>query len=301
MLTHNWGSIDWALANLASVRRVPHIHAEDGFGPEERARQLPRRVWTRRLALRRALVVLPSRTLFEIARHQWRLPAPRLHYVPNGIDLARFIHRARQPPPKAWGLSDGSFVIGTVAALRPEKNLARLIEAVAHARRRGANGLRLVIAGEGAERPALERLAASILEPGGVAFLGHLSDPAPIYDHFDAFALSSDTEQMPLSLLEAMASGLPVAATDVGDVPSMVADVNRPFVTPCDTTALGDALAGLAADPKRARAIGAANRARVSREYDQAQMIQTWAGLLDREAGSIAPRRPATPLRFVNE
>ena len=70
MVTSNWGSIEWAIANSVPspfAVRPRHIHTEDGFGPEERATQLPRRVMTRRVALRRSAVVLPSRTLLRIA------------------------------------------------------------------------------------------------------------------------------------------------------------------------------------------------------------------------------------------
>ena len=87
LVTYNWGAIEWAMANLLVRQR--HIHVEDGFGPEERVRQLPRRAWTRRLVLRRATVVVPSRTLERIAREVWRLP--RVQYIPNGIDLTRFL------------------------------------------------------------------------------------------------------------------------------------------------------------------------------------------------------------------
>ncbi len=282
LLTHNWGSIEWGLANLLSVRRVPHLHAEDGFGPEERARQLPRRVWARRLALRHAAVALPSLTLMGIARERWRLPEVALHHIPNGIDVSRFTPRTRGTPPSQWGLSAGGIVIGTVAALRPEKNLGRLIDAVASARNSGAHGIRLVIAGEGTERASLERLAQAALGPGHYAFLGHTADPAPVYQHLDVFGLSSDTEQMPLSLLEAMASGLPVVSTDVGDVKRMVAEANRPFITRCDAAGLAAALGALATRPGLAKELGGANRALAVERYDQRRMIEDWAALFDR-------------------
>ena len=89
LVTSNWGSIEWAAANLLPPR-IRHIHTEDGFGPDEAGGQKPRRVLFRRLVLRRSTVVLPSLTLLKAAREAWRLPEARLHYIPNGLDLARF-------------------------------------------------------------------------------------------------------------------------------------------------------------------------------------------------------------------
>ena len=93
------------------------------------------------------------------------------------------------------------------------------------------------------------------------------------------FALSSDTEQMPMSVLEAMAAGLPVAATDVGDVAAMLAEDNRPFVTPPDDAALAGAMATLLDRPALGKSIGAANRARAAREFDEATMVRAYAAL----------------------
>ena len=193
-----------------------------------------------------------------------------LRLLPNGVDLARFA--AARPREGAQPV-----VIGTVAALRPEKNIARLIRAVA--RLPAAVPARLVIVGDGPERAALEALAAAEGVGGQVEFAGHRADPAPLYAGFDIFALSSDTEQMPLSVLEAMASGLPVAATDVGDVADMLDAANRPYVVAREDGALADALAGLAARSDLRAALGAANRARAKAEFAEADMVAAWRDL----------------------
>jgi glycosyltransferase involved in cell wall biosynthesis len=264
LVTHNWGSIEWApAARLAGIR---HIHIEDGFGPEEGQRQLRRRVWTRRLLLRRATVVVPSRTLHAIATGIWKLPQVR--YIPNGIDLAAFAAApARGEIP----------VIGTVAALRPEKNLARLLHAFQRAA--ASRPARLVIAGDGPARAGLEALAGELGIADRVRFTGYVARPQTLYPGFDIVALSSDTEQMPMAVLEAMAAGLPVAATDVGDIRAMVAAENAPYLTRLDPAALGDALGALLDDPALRARLGAANRARAEQEYDQAAMVAAYEAL----------------------
>lgn len=266
LVTSNWGSIEWAMANTPTL--VRHLHVEDGFGPEERDRQQPRRVWTRRLLLRRATVAVPSQVLFRLATEVWRLPRGHVHYVPNGIDLARFAvpRRANDVP-----------VIGTVAALRPEKNLARLLRAFAAVR--AQRPCQLVIAGGGPERAGLETLAAELGVAADVTFPGHVADTPALYAGFDVFALSSDTEQMPLSVLEAMAAGLPVAATDVGDVRAMLAPENGAQVVVQDEALLAAALAALLEDPPRRALLGAANRRRAEAAFDQEAMFAAWHAL----------------------
>lgn len=276
LVTSNWGSIEWAIANLWPPR-IHHVHTEDGFGPDEAAGQKQRRVMTRRMALRFSTVVLPSTVLLRSAREQWRLPAARLHFVPNGLDLSRF-----RVSEAASGLSipgEGP-VVATVAALRSEKNLTRLIRAAGRLRRDGI-AFRLLIVGDGAERMELEALVQAEGLAGQALFTGHMPDPAPAYRAMDVFALSSDTEQMPFSVLEAMATGLPVAATDVGDLRMMVSPENLPNIAPLNEDALAGALRPLLLDAGLRQRIGHANRAKAERDYDQDVMFETYARLLD--------------------
>ena len=269
MLTSNWGTIEWAMANRVAV--VPHVHLEDGFGPDERDVQIARRVRTRRLFLAGRTVVVPSRTLERIATGQWHLNPARLRYIPNGIDLTRFQATGPKPPGAVP-------VIGTVATLRAEKNIARLLHAFAAAA--GGSRARLVVVGDGPERAALETLGRELGIGGQVTWVGHRPDPAELLRHMDVFALSSDTEQMPISLLEAMATGLPVAATDVGDVGAMLPDEQRPYVVAPEYASLAAALRVLLADPAIRARLGQANRARAEAAFDQRTMFDAWAALL---------------------
>jgi glycosyltransferase involved in cell wall biosynthesis len=194
-----------------------------------------------------------------------------VHYVPNGIDVQRFADAGHAPT--------GTVVVGTVAGLRAEKNIARLL----HAFRRVSDigSARLLIVGDGPERGALQVLAERLGLAGQIEFIGQVDDPSPYYRSFDIFALSSDTEQMPLSVLEAMAAGLPIASTDVGDVSTMVADENRSFVTPLDPGLLAEAITILARDPTLRTRLGGANRVKAKTDFDQGTMIATYAALFD--------------------
>lgn len=276
LATYNWGAIEWAMANqLLAGRR--HYHFEDGFGPDEIDRPLRRRGVLRRLSLARAdAVVVPSHTLERIAVSRWHLPASRVIYLPNGVDLDAFSPAPTEPPLVARRHDE--IVIGTVAPLRPEKNLGRLLAAFA---RLDAPAARLVIAGEGRERPVLEGFADALGIADRVRFLGAVREPQRALASFDIFTLSSDTEQMPMTVLEAMAAGLPIAAVDVGDIKHMVAPANRAFIVPRGEATLATALAALVADAGRRHAVGRLNRVHVGGKYPFARMVDGYARLFE--------------------
>ena len=284
VLTYNWGAFDAVMARRLFGRAVgmpPLIHHEDGFNEDEAIRLNPRRNFYRRLGLAAAAaLVVPSSRLEGIARATWgRAPL----CIPNGVPVARFAR-----PPQAGAIPgferrQGEIVIGTVAGLRAVKNLPRLVRAVAGMRVRD---VRLVIVGEG---PESEPIAAEARARGLAPRLlmpGFLADPAGWIGHFDIFALSSDSEQFPISLVEAMAAGLPAVATAVGDIPAIVSQDNRPLIVdPADEAAFTAALDSLAEQPRLRRAIGAANRAKAGAQYDEAAMIAAYARLYGESIG----------------
>jgi glycosyltransferase involved in cell wall biosynthesis len=272
MLTYNWGAVDWGMAN-ALFPLCRHVHFEDGFGPDEFAGQLRRRILGRRYGLRSAeRIVVPSRVLERIARETWKLPPDRIAYVPNGIDLGRFAG----PPDRALvaelGIARHELVVGTVAPLRPEKHLGRLIRAFAAVQPPGA--ARLVIVGDGSERAALTAEVQRLGLDARVRFAGSTHAPERYLGLFDLFVMSSETEQMPISILEAMAAGLPIASVDVGDVRAMLCPANRPFVVPKRDDDLAKAISALLGDRGLRERLGARNREYASAHYDQESMFQ---------------------------
>lgn len=293
VLTYNWGACDMAMA-LRLFGRVagaaPLIHHEDGFNADEAARRRPARNLYRRIAFGAARrLAVPSATLERIAREEWSVPPDRLVRIANGVPVTRF---ATPPAPDAVpGLvrRPGELVVGTVAGLRAVKNLPRLVRAFAASGIEGS----LVIVGEGPERGAIADAARAAGVEDRLVMPGFLPDPAAFLGLFDIFALSSDSEQWPLSLAEAMAAGLPVAAPGVGDIAAMVAPSNQLFVTPPgDDAALAAALSALAADPALRRALGSANRARAAARFDEGAMIAAWAALYEGTIGRPGALRP---------
>jgi glycosyltransferase involved in cell wall biosynthesis len=285
LLTYNWGSIEWAMAHrLLPICR--HIHFESGFSIEEADGPLPNRVRARRFGLAGAeRVVVPSRTLEAMATRDWGLPAAKVSYVPNGVDLERF---AAPPDPSAiagFAKREGELLVGTITALRAEKNLGRLLRAFAAATE--GVPVRLVVVGDGPERAGLEDAARSLGIADRVVFAGFVPAPEKVAGLLDVYALSSDTEQMPNALIQAMAAGLPVAAVDVGDVRLNLSPANRPLVAPRgDEAGLAAALARLLGDASLRRTVGASNRAHVREHYGQERMFRAYRAVFDGAAAT---------------
>jgi L-malate glycosyltransferase len=269
VLTYNWGSMDAVGARRLFPRGCPPlIHHEDGFNASESGRLNWKRNAFRRLMLPTAqAVIVPSTKLEVIARDIWK--AKRLHRIPNGIDVAAY---AKPPAPDAIpGLvkREGEVIIGTLAGLRTVKNLPRLVRAVAPV----ANA-RLVIVGEGPERDTILAAASRCGMADRLIMPGFLPRPQEYVGLFDIFALSSNSEQFPISLIEAMAAGLPIVATDVGDVKAMVPVETQGFVVAMeDEVALSAALARFAADPTLRASLGSGNKAMAAKVYEERAMI----------------------------
>lgn len=276
LVTYNWGAVDFALANR--FRPVcPHVDMEDGFGPDEASARLLRRNLARRLAYSGAkALIAPSRVLEKIAREEWKVAEDIVRFLPNGIDCRRFDNGPDVALLAQLGLDNcPGPVVGTIATLRPEKNLYRLIDAFNILREKHPD-CRLVIAGDGGERQSLELAARQSAHADAILFTGRIDEPERIVGAFDVFALSSDTEQMPFSVLEAMAAGKPIASVDVGDVKNMLAADNARYICDKSAEALAETLSALLADQALSAALGAANAAHVRAVYDLRDMVASY-------------------------
>jgi len=286
VLTYNWGAMDAVMAHTLfseALALPPLIHHEDGFNEDEANKLKSSRNWFRRIGLGKAAgLVVPSERLEEIALTTWQQPFGRVRRIPNGINTAAFAKLPRPDGLRGLVKREGEKWVGSLAGLRPVKNLPALVRAAA----RLPEEWHLVIAGEGPEKDAIRAEADRLEFSHRLHLPGHVADPAEIVGLFDIFALSSRSEQFPISVVEAMAAGVPIAAPAVGDLANMVADANRPYIAPADDDlALATALERLASDPAERNLVGEANRAKARAEYDEAKMIASYRRLYSSAMG----------------
>jgi glycosyltransferase involved in cell wall biosynthesis len=202
------------------------------------------------------------------------VPAARAVTIHEGIDLG---HVEAAPPADLHGelwLPHGAPVVGNVAALVPHKGQRHLIEAAAIVIQKVPDA-RFVIAGEGELRPALERQIKEHHLEKHVFLAGFRPDILSVHKGFDIFVMSSVTEGLGTSLLDAMACGKPIVATTAGGMPEVVADQRSGLlVPPRDHRAMADAIIRLLADPVMRAEMGAAGLARVRAKFSAERMVQ---------------------------
>jgi sugar transferase (PEP-CTERM/EpsH1 system associated) len=281
--TYNLGTIEYqAVALLAGV--PVRIHAEHGRDAGDPQGLNPKHNLLRRLLARAIDRYVPvSNDLARWLDAVVRLPGRKVQTIINGVDTERFRAGAPVAPAAAGWRADGAFVIGAVGRLQDVKNHAALIEAFARLRTRmPGQKLRLVLVGDGPLRARLEQQAADCGAGEDIVFAGAHADVAAVLGGFSLFALPSIAEGTPVTLLEAMASELPVVASNVGGIPEVVTSGAHGTLVPAgDPEALAQALAAYVRDPELARSHGRAARARIEHSYSMAAMLAAYLGLYD--------------------
>ena len=199
-----------------------------------------------------------------------RFPRETTFAIYNGLDFSREPKRHDRAAFCARvgaNVAPGDIVVGAAARLDPVKDLATLVRGFAAARE-GHPELKLIIAGEGPERPALEALAEELGVRGAVTLAGWLDDMEEFYSALDINSLSSLSETFPYALTEGAAYRLPTVASAVGGIPRLIEDGKTGFLfAPGDWEKLGARLAQLASDPGLRERLGAAVHERAAREF----------------------------------
>jgi glycosyltransferase involved in cell wall biosynthesis len=194
----------------------------------------------------------------------------RLRIIPNGIDLRRF-RVERGPDPIDWS-KDRPAVVGMVARLSAEKGVDLFLRAAAHVAGTISHA-RFVVVGDGPDREELEALIDQLRIRPFVLMMGRRNDMPAQYASFDILVSSSRKEGLPIAILEAMASGLPLVATAVGEVHNVVRNGETGILLPTgDPAALASAIVDLLRDRAKRRRLGSVARQWVESQYSADRM-----------------------------
>ena len=252
--------------------RIPVLTTRHGR-PVEAAKRSLMRTLSNRLTHR---FVAVSEDVRRLLITQAKIPQEKIFTVVNGIDTERFTGPRNTALRAELGVPDTAFLFGTVGRLSHVKAQDKMIRAMNVLCGQGAD-THLVIAGEGESRNALEGLIAELGLAGRVQLLGARNDVPALLRAFDAFVLSSLTEGLPLSLLEAMSASLPCVATTVGGIPEVIThEQNGLLAPPGDVDALSAAMGRLIAEPDLCKRIASEGTKTINARFTLESMMDTY-------------------------
>jgi glycosyltransferase involved in cell wall biosynthesis len=254
---------------------------------------------SRAAALREDAQIAVSAAVRRAHTECGRIPGSRFVTVLNGIDKERIVSGAdRASVRRELGLSGNAVVCLNVGSLTKQKNRRTLLDATA--RLSDMKALRVLVVGSGPEREKLEARADELGLSRRVLFLGQRLDVPDLLAASDIFVLSSDWEGLPITILEAMASGVPCVATAVGGVPEALTDgVTGVTVEPGDPGALADGIRALARDPELRARMAAAARDEFGRRFRGEQMVRQTEALYDMALAGRATLAPAGRIKIL--
>lgn len=282
--SRNLGALEVLLPAWAAGVPV-RIHGEHGRDVTDLDGTNRKHQWTRRFYrpfVSRYMAL--SRDLSAYLQEAVKVPAKRITQAYNGVDIERFSRPAGDALPIPGCPFDPAvdWIVGTVGRMSPVKDQLMLAQAFVQALSQ-APQLRLVMVGEG----PLRAQAQALLDAAGVAdkawLPGERSDVPAVMRGLHAFALPSLAEGISNTILEAMACGLPVIATEVGGNADLVSAETGVLVPKADPQAFAAALVELASQPARAQRMGAAGRQRVDQHFSMAAMVATYRGVYDEQ------------------
>ena len=230
-------------------------------------------------------VIAVSEEVKRLLVEELKAPAGKVRVLYNGIDGRTYSRRDRGRLRRELSIPDGAFVVGTAATLSVHKGIDYLLEAARQVLARAPDTW-FVIAGDGPERAKLEAAARALGLGDRLTFLGYRSDVADVVSALDLYVLPSLTEGLSLSLLEALAIGVPILCTRVGGNPEIVEDgVNGYLVPARDSAALADGIERMRADPAFRDAARARNVKKFTDRFTLEAMVAEHARLFTALAG----------------
>jgi glycosyltransferase involved in cell wall biosynthesis len=265
-------------APLAALYRVPVRVTHDQTRDDVRDYSpLPR--WLDAVANRlNHHVIAVSSSIRTFLCCKENLSGDKISVIYNSVDLLRYSPKndpgTREVARQKWGLPADAFLVGGVGRLRYQKNFALFLEVAAEVCNRFPQAL-FVIAGEGPERAALEEMSRKLGLASRVRFLGFIKDMPELYQCLDLLLLTSHFEGTPLTVLEAMAMGVPVVASQVDGVEEVLADgQDGCLVPPGDREAFVDRVCRLLQDPKLRRQLSLAGQGKARRYFSAETMVR---------------------------
>lgn len=271
---HQYTPFIYGIGSRLLYRKPPVLFTEHGrFFPDNPRRKRLIANWL--LLERRDRVVGVGEAVRQALIRNEGIPERRVGLIYNGVPLDRFVgHEGeREAVRRELSLSPGDFVVVMIARLDPVKDHCTAVRAIGELATRGPN-VRLVLVGDGPERVRVEALVRELGLNGRVLLLGIRSDVPRLLGAADAAMLSSVSEGIPLTLIEAMASGLPVVSTRVGGVPEVVLEEQTGLLAPPgDSATLAAQLLRLAADAPLRRRMGEAGRQRAQAVFSEDRML----------------------------
>lgn len=275
--------LPYALPSLLLLNRISWLHTVHNLAEREIAPRI-------RLAQRCALNcgIVPVAVSQEVAFSLKRLYGiQKCRVIPNGIPTDYYAHPrvSRSEWRRNEGFHEDEVLLACVARFAPQKNHALLLKAFAQGPAANPNA-HLVLVGEGILRRTLEEQARELGILGRVRFLGLRTDIPDVLGAMDIFALSSEWEGNPLSVMEAMASGMPVISTAVGGVPDLFENGKEGFLVPTgDVEGFSHRMTILMRDPEMRRSMGIAAARRAKENFDVSRMVRDYEQLYENLIG----------------
>jgi sugar transferase (PEP-CTERM/EpsH1 system associated) len=282
--TQSWSGIDTAIALL--FKRGPRlVHSEHGRNlPYIHFEPLKRKLARRCLYHRADALFAISHEVRDFYCRETGFPVDRMRVIPNGIDPRRIDQSAGEHGHgvrRELGICDDDFVIGTVARLDQTKDTMTLTRAFTRLYRSQPDPkLRLLVVGDGEMKVEIQNYVNEQRLSHRVIFTGLRHDVPRLLGAMDLFALSSVSEGIPITVLEAMCASLPVVATNVGALPELVEEgVTGFLVDPKNIIALAERFSKLYQKRELARDFGMTGRRKVEREFRLERMLELYADL----------------------